>query len=157
MTWKYDVTQLPTDPKTQARFLIGDTNQNDQQLQDEEIDFALQVRSSIWGAAAICCGSIAANASRRADTSTGELRTHYSEIARAYFARSAMYEAKSAELGGALPFVGGISVDDKMQAEMDPDRVPPDFNRGLTDNNNYPISPAGNEPSVAVDTPPNVV
>ena len=156
MTWTYNVTSLLTNPTFQARFLIGDTNQNDQQLADEEISFALSLRSSIWGAAAICCVSIAANASRRADTSTGELRTHYSEVARAYAARGAAYEAKSAELGGALPFAGGITISGKILAECDLDRVPPNFNVGMTDNNSYPVAPAGNEPSVPV-VGPNVV
>jgi hypothetical protein len=156
MTWTYAPAQLLTDTTMQVRFLIGDTNVNDQQLADEEINFALTLRSSIWGACAICCDSISSNTSRKADTSTGELRTHYSEIARAYYARAQMYETKSAELGGALPVVGGISIMEKVMAECDPDRMPPVFNRGLMDNNNYPIQPAGNEPSVPTSEP-NVV
>ena len=132
----------------QARFLIGDTNANDQQLQDEEIQFTLTIRASIWGAAATCCESISANLSRKADTTTGELRTLYSSLSRAYHARAMAYESKSVELGGALPFAGGISIAQKILAETDPDRVSPDFSRGLQDNLNYPIGPAGNEPSV---------
>ncbi len=156
MTWTYNVSTLLTNTTYQVRFLTGDTSANDPQLQDEEIVFTLNLRSSVWGAAAMCCGSIAANASRRADTSTGELRTHYSEVARAYFARSAMYETKSAEMGGALPFCGGITISGKALAEADLDRVPPNFNVGMTDNVNYPVAPAGNETSVGTDTP-NVV
>ncbi len=156
MTWTYTVTDLLTNTKDQVRFLTGDTSANDPQLQDEEIVFTLNLRSSVWGAAAMCCGSIAANASRRADTSTGELRTHYSEVSRAYFARSAMYETKSAEMGGASPFAGGISVAQKIIAETDPDRVQPSFATGMQDNTNYPVAPAGNETSVGTDTP-NVV
>ena len=151
MAWNYNITQLLTNTTFQARFLIGDTNSNDQQLQDEEIQFALTVRSSIWGAAATCCESISANLSRKADTTTGELRTLYSSLSRAYHARAQAYEGKSAEMGGALPFAGGISIAQKILAETDPDRVQPDFSRGLTDNNNYPVSPAGNEPSVPTD------
>ena len=157
MAWNYNITELLTKPVFQARFLIGDTNENDHQLEDEEIEFALTVRASIWGAAATCCESISANLSRKADTTTGELRTLYSSLSRAYHARAGAYEQKSSEMGGALPFAGGISVAQKILAETDPDRVQPAFNRNLTDNNNYPLAPAGNEPSVLTDGTPNVV
>ena len=157
MAWNYDVTRLLSNTVFQVRFLIGDTNDNDHQLEDEEIQFSLNVRASIWGAAATCCESISANLSRRADTTTGELRTMYSNLSRAYHARAAAYETKSVEMGGALPFVGGISIAQKILAETDLDRVQPAFNTGMTDNNNYPLAPAGNEPSVPVEGPPNVV
>lgn len=71
MSCTYTVADLMTSTKDQVRFLIGDTNSNDQQLQDEEIDFTLTIRSSIWGAPAVCCESIASSASREADTTTG--------------------------------------------------------------------------------------
>lgn len=153
MAWNYDVTKLLIQQIPQVRFLIGDTNANDQQLQDEEIQFSLNIRSSVWGAAATCCESISANLSRKADTTTGELRTLYSSLSRAYHARAGSYEQKASELGGGMPFAGGISVLQKQMAELDPDRVDPIFNRGLTDNLNYPIGPVGNEPSVPT---PNV-
>lgn len=148
MSWNYDVESLDTNSKDQVRFLIGDTNTNDQQLQDEEIEFTISIRSSIWGAAASCCAALAASMSRLADTTTGELRTLYSSRARAYNARAGYYEQKSSELGGGLPLVGGISIADKLAAEIDPDRVPPQFNIGMTDNFNQPVAPAGNESGV---------
>ncbi len=156
MSWTYNVSEIMTMPVFQARFLIGDTNANDQQLQDEEIAFSLTLRSSIWGAAAMCCESISANLSRKADTTTGELRTLYSGLSRAYHSRAMAYEGKSAEMGGALPFAGGITISGKILAETDLDRVPPNFNVGMTDNDNYPIQPAGNEPSVPTSGPNTV-
>ena len=156
MTWSYTTTDLLTNTKEQVRFLTGDTNANDQQLQDEEIQFSLTIRSSIWGAAATCCEAISANLSRKADTTTGELRTMYSNLSRAYHARSMAYEQKSAELGGGIPFAGGITISGKILAETDLDRVPPNFNVGMTDNLNYPIQPAGNEPSIPTSGPNTV-
>jgi hypothetical protein len=156
MTWSYSTTDLLTSPKDQVRFLVGDTNANDEQLQNEEILFSLNVRASIWGAAATCCESISASLSRRADTTTGELRTMYSNLSRAYHARAMAYETKSVEMGGALPFVGGISIAQKILAETDLDRVQPVFNVGQNDNLNYPVQPAGNEPSIPTSGP-NVV
>ena len=152
MTWSYSLADLATSAKDQVRFLVGDTDTNDQQLADEELNFALSIRGSVFGAAAEACLSLSSKLSRKADTTTGELRTLYSSQARAYAARAGAYENKSAEMGGSLPFAGGISVQGKENAVLDGDRVAPDFNRSMTDNTNYPISPAGNE----VDTPPDV-
>lgn len=148
MAWNYDPTKLQTSVKDQARFLIGDTVSTDPQLEDEEINFALRVRGSIWGAAALGCAAIASNLSRRADTTTGELRTLYSSQARAYAARAAMYENQAASRSGSLPYAGGISVQDKISNQGNPDRVAPNFNVGMTDNMNQPIAPAGNESSI---------
>ena len=149
MTWNYNVTELAATPLFQARFLIGDTLSNDQQLQDEEINFSLTVRGSIWGAAAMGCASIASQLSRKADTVTGELHTLYSAQSKAYYARSQMYEGMAAARGGSLPILGGISVTEKINQELNPDRVWPNFNIGMQDNLNYPLPPAGNETPTA--------
>jgi hypothetical protein len=156
MTWSYTVSDLTTSSKDQVRFLIGDTIANDPQLQDEEINFALTIRGSVYGTAAQCCLSISAQLSRKADTTTGELRTLYSSQAKAYQARAAAYEVKSSELGGALPLVGGISYTDKENAVLDQDRVAPEFVRNITDNTNQPIAPAGNETDTSTNGP-NVI
>lgn len=148
MTWTYNVALLQSKPLFQARFLIGDTIENDPQLQDEEIDFTIATRGSIWGAAAMACRSIATLKSRLSDTVTGELRTMYSSQAKAYNARAAQYEDMAAIRSGALPIVGGVSITEKVNQETDPDRVSPNFNNQMQDNLNYPLPPAGNEPSV---------
>lgn len=157
MSWSYSVTDLATSQKDQVRFLIGDTDSQDPQFQDEELNFALLIRGSVFGAAAEACLSLSSKLSRKADTTTGELRTLYSSQARAYAARAGAYEVKSAEIGGSLPFVGGISVTGKENAVADPDRVSPEFNREFTDNQNYPISPAGNQTDTPPDVPPGTV
>ena len=145
MSWTYNAAEIAGSQVFQVRFLLGDTNQNDQQLQDEEITFAISTRGSIFGAAAMGALSIASSFSRKADTTTGELRTLYSSQARAYAARAETYEQQATERSGGLPYCGGISIADKRNREADEDRVPPNFNRGLTDNNNQPVSPVGNE------------
>ena len=104
--------------------------------------------SLVWGAAAQACFSLASQFSRKADTVTGELHTLYSGMAKAYTGRNGYFETMAAARGGSLPSVGGISIAAKVAAEIDPDRVAPNFNVGMTDNTNYPVSPAGNEPSV---------
>jgi hypothetical protein len=148
VTWTYNPAMIQTTPLFQARFLIGDTIENDQQLADEEINFAMNVRSSIWGAAATCCFTLSAKLSRKADTVTGELHTLFSAQAKAYAARAAQYEDKSTIFGGGVPIVGGISVTEKVNQIENSDRVVPNFNLGMTDNFNQPLPPAGNENSL---------
>lgn len=144
MTWTYDVAGLSSNSKDQMRLLVGDTLSDDPQLQDEEIQFLLTTRSSIYGAAAQCCRSIASQYSRKADAVQGELHTLYSAQAKAYSARAAEYENRSVAAGGALPYAGGISIADKQAQEQNADRVPPQFALGMEDNY-LPIGPAGNE------------
>lgn len=144
MTWSYDVADLATSKKDQVRILIGDTNVKDPQLQDEEINLFISFRSSVYGAAAMGCLAIAAMYSRQVDTVQGELRTLYSTRARAYTLKAQNYETESTKRGGALPYAGGISVQDKQRQETNTDRVKPQYNIGMEDNF-LPVGPVGNE------------
>lgn len=144
MTWTYTLSSLQTSTLFQTRFLIGDTIQADPQLQDEEVNFALATRGSIWAAAATCCLSISSQLSRKADTQQGDLRNLLSARAKAYALRAQEYEAKAVALSGAMPYAGGISIQDKNNQVLDPDRVPPNFNIGM-DDDYLPVSPVGNE------------
>lgn len=144
MTWTYDPAQLATSPTYQVRFLIGDTESDDPQLQDEEIAFSLTQFSSSYRAAAQCCRTISSNLSRKADTTTVELRTSYSQLAKNYAARAAEYDNLATTQNAGLPFAGGVSVSDKRAQEGNPDRVRPQFNIGMEDNW-LPDGIAGNE------------
>lgn len=147
MTWTYNVANLNVTPvtpsvvKDQVRFLIGDTREGAQQLQDEEVLFAIGQRASIYGAAATCCMNLAAGFARDADSAQGPLHTALSQKSRSYAAMAARYENRASVSPG---YAGGISVTDKVQQEQNPDRVPPNFNIGMTDNF-LPVGPAGNE------------
>ena len=148
MTWTYSVADLASSPKDQVRRMIGDVISSDQQIADEEINFAITQRSSVYGAAADCCRYIAAQYSRKADLVTqgagGSLKTNYSQQSRAYAAMAATFESKSAMFGGAVPYAGGISVSDKQKNEQDTDRVAPQFNIGEFDNT-LPVGSVGQE------------
>ena len=134
MTWTYSLATLATSKMMQVRRLIGDVISNDQQIADEEINFALTVRASIYGAAADACTYIAGQYSRKADTVNGILKTNYSEQAKAYAARAARLEALAQSRGGALPYCGGISIADKQLRSQDSDRRAPQFQIGMEDN-----------------------
>ena len=65
MAWSYDERNLNTTDAlgrlNATRFLIGDTNEDDQQVQDEEVAFALaQANNNTYFAGAFLCRTIAA-------------------------------------------------------------------------------------------------
>jgi len=93
MTWSYN-TSLATD-KDKVRFYIGDTDTNDQLLQDEEINFLLAEMSNVLLAAAHAAKAIAAKFSRQADKAVGDLRISLSQKARAYMSLAADLEKRA--------------------------------------------------------------
>lgn len=144
MSWTYNASQLATSAMMQVRYLVGDIVASDQQVQDEEINFALTQRPNIYGAAAVVCRSLASKLSREADTVDRDLRTTFSSRARSYAARANDYEVKASVRSGAMPYAGGISISDKVLNEQDPDRVQPQFTINM-DDNYLPVAPAPNE------------
>lgn len=142
-TWSYDPNSVSTVPLYQVRRLIGDTLYNDQQLQDGEIEWAITTYGNIWQAAAECCRNIAAQFSRQVDTVQGEMKTNYSNRAKAYLVMAYQLDQKGLTLGGSVTgFAGGISITDKTNRVADPDRVPPQFSIGMFDDL-LPVAPAG--------------
>ncbi len=144
MTWTYNLAAINTAQLPQVRFLIGDTILTDQLLQDEEINYAIATRGNVYGAAADCCRSIGSTFSRQVDSAVGDLRASFSQKAKAYLQRALNLEGQFAVNGGAVPFGGGLTITDKMAAEADADRVPPQFAIGMEDNF-LPIPDSGNE------------
>ena len=145
MTWTYNLATLLTTPKDQVRLMIGDAVATSPLIQDEEIAFYLTQDPSIWRVASRCCRAIAAGMAREGDTVQSDLKQVLSVRARAYNSLAAQYANDAVGRGGGLPYAGGISVFDKIQQELNPDRVSPQFNLGMTDNVQLPVGPVGNE------------
>lgn len=147
--WTYDPTTLSDSNVYQVRRLIGDVIPDDQQLDDNEIALAITLwPGNIWMQASECCRWIAAQYSRKVDsTAPGALTTHFSSQASAYSRRADEYERKGMlrSPGAAQIYAGGISVSDKQTQELDTDRVSPQFNIGMSDNLLIPTGPVGNE------------
>lgn len=133
MTWTYNPASIADTPLYQVRFLIGDTLPKDPQLSDEELGFALSLRSSIYGAAAESCRALAAQMSRQADSTQGSLHTLYSSRARAYAMRAAEFEVKAMARSAALPYSGQTSRSDYRLADGDEDRIAGQFFIGMDD------------------------
>lgn len=150
MTWTYDPGALATSATYQVRFLIGDVLSSDPQVQDEEISFAIGQRSTIYGAAAECCRSLAAKFARSVDMQAGQSASKFSQLSSGYTAKANEFEAKAAMGGAGLPYAGGISITDKQRQENDTDRVPPQFKIGM-DETLLPIAPVSGETNITPD------
>ena len=134
MAWSYS-----GDPSSSARsairFLVGDTDIDDQVVSDEEIDWvnletsgSITSTTALYRAAARVTLSIAAKWSRQADQTTGDFSVKLSQKAEA--ARTLAEDLNrlaSADLGVPVPFAGGISESDKDNRRDDLDRVEPWF------------------------------
>lgn len=131
MSWSYSGDPSSSD-SDQVRFIIGDTNTDDQLVSDEEIAWSL-TQGSIYNAAAICARSIAASFSRFADKSVDDLKISYSQKSAQYSKLADNLESKDAHKSLGV-YAGGISVADKQSNEENTDRVSPSFTRGITDN-----------------------
>lgn len=131
--------------KDGVRFLVGDTNNKDQQCSDGEVLFAIAQTSSLYSASAMVCRAIASKYAREVDSVQNELRTMWSSRQKAYSDLAKQLDVKASGSTFAAPYAGGISIADKRAQELNTDRVPPQFNLGMEDNY-LPVGPAGNEP-----------
>lgn len=131
MAWTYS-GDPSTSTKDAVRFLIGDTNAADPQLQDEEITYLLNLYGgNIYTAAIVAARSLASKYSREPDVKIGDYSTSNSQKAKAYLALANELEQTQNKglLGRVKPYAGGISIADKQQDEQNTDRVLPAFTR----------------------------
>lgn len=126
MTWTYG-----GDPSSNARdairFLVGDTDTNDQLINDEEIAWVNnQVTGSdtattgLYDAAYRVCLTIASKFSRLADQSVGDLKVSMSQKAKAYRLQAEEIKSLADKEGNVpTPYAGGITTADKATDEDD--------------------------------------
>lgn len=135
MAWTYDHTNLGTATTAEqldsVRFLVGDTDTNDQQVQDEEIAFALEQTGNIYYAASWVARGIAARYARLVDTDLdGQLAESYSQLQTHYSNLSDRLEYQGKTTSGGLGFAaGGLSRARVKTVEATPDRVKPRIRR----------------------------
>lgn len=132
MTWTYSGNPSSTN-RDAIRFLIGDTDNTDQLVTDEEIAYALAQEGSAYIAAARICRSVASKFARYMDQSVGDLSISYSQRYTQFTALADRLESDgSSRLG--VPFAGGISVAAKEAVTDDSDRIQPAIKIGVQDN-----------------------
>lgn len=128
MAWTYD--PVVGTSKDKIRLLIGDTDEDNPILQDEEIDLFVTLASgSVNRAAAHAARGIASRLSQKANKSVGDLRIFYSDRTTSYLDLACKLDAQ-ADRAPTSPYAGGISWADKQTAREDTDRVDPAFRRG---------------------------
>lgn len=130
MAFTYSTTP-ETSARSYIRLLLGDTSSGNPMLQDEEIDAFLSLEGGRDIAAAHAADAIGASFARQVDKTIGKLKISIAKASGHYFdlADRLRFKANSR----AAPYAGGISQDDKRDAERDTDRVKPAFSLGFTD------------------------
>jgi hypothetical protein len=136
MAWSYEETDLRTTTASgrlnTVRLLLGDTDSNDQQVQNEEIAFALaQNNNNVYYAGAWCARIVAAKYSRKVTTSIDNaISADYSDLATQYqkLAESLEYQGKKS---GAVVGIkaGGITKSGIDAVRANTNRITPSFRR----------------------------
>lgn len=132
MAWTY--TPENSDTLSRVRFLIGDTDSTDQQLQDEEIQMLLGLGGGVQVTAQKAALALAAKYARLTDKWVGDLKILASQRARRYqeLATTLKTEAAASSLY-AVPTAGGIYVADKETQEQNDALVHGSFKRDMHD------------------------
>lgn len=135
MSYTYDPTGLDTTTASGrlnvVRLLVGDNNETDQQLQDEEVVFALaQNNNNVYFTAAFCARLLASKYARMVNTQLdGALEAEYSDRIKQYTLLAIQMTDMAKRMSGKNLGVagGGISKIAIGIAEANPDRPTPAF------------------------------
>jgi hypothetical protein len=131
MTWSYSGIPSST-PLDQVRYLIGDTDVTDQQVRDEEIEWALTQFSNIYHVASLVLRSLQSRYARMVDCTVGSISMSHGKKAEALKSKADEMDrlAKLNISVGIRAFVGGISYDARETLREDEDGIPPRFTNG---------------------------
>lgn len=149
--FSYDPAQLDVNEVYAVRCEIQDTDPLDPQLQDEEVAYAISQERNYWCAAARCSEMIARKILRKADVRLGTaMMVTYTKMADQWFAMAKELRAKS--LGTVAPYVGGMTIADKITIGQDSSLLAPLFTKTMMQNpyaggystDSLPPEPSGN-------------
>jgi orotate phosphoribosyltransferase-like protein len=136
MAWSYDVTDLDTSTASgrlnTVRLLIGDTDTLDQQVQNEEITFALsESGDNVYYAAAWAARAISSKYSRRVTTQLdGALSANYSDLAKQYKSLADDLEYQGKTSGAVIGVLaGGITKSQIQAVRANTNRIEGSFRR----------------------------
>jgi hypothetical protein len=154
MSWTYLSTPFAGDPyasppviptaqnnRDSVRFLIGDIDPTDPQLQDSEVDGLLNANCptgsllpNTYLAACQACLSLAARYTRKASMSVGDLSIQYGAVSNNYRSLEKTIRAQAQRHLVVTPYAGGISIADMEIDQDNQDIVQPWVTVGFTDN-----------------------
>lgn len=136
MSWSYDATDLDTTTSSgqlnTVRFLVGDTETLDQQVQDEEVTFALSENgSNVYLSAAWVARAIASKYARRVTTQLdGALQANYSDLSKQYMQLADQLEYQGKTNGAAVGILaGGITKSGIEAVRANTNRIEGSFRR----------------------------
>lgn len=136
MAWSYDASDLDTTTASgrlnTVRLLLGDTDTLDQQVQNEEITFALsQTNDNVYFAAAWLARTVASQYARKVNVSLdGSLSADYSDLAKQYTSLAETLEYQGKKTGAIIGVVaGGLTKSDINAVRANTDRVESSFRR----------------------------
>ncbi len=135
MSWSYDATDLNNGTASgrlnSVRYLVGDTNPTSEQVQDEEINFALvQTNDNIYNAGSFVASTIASKYSRLVDTKLdGSLESDYSTLAKSYRVLAGDLKSLGQKYGSSSlgVFFGGTLISGVDTVRGNSNRVPSSF------------------------------
>lgn len=143
MAWSYDASAIDTSTAAgrinAVRLLVGDTDTNDQQVQNEEITFALsETQDNVYSAAAWVANTIASQYARKVDIDLdGQLSAKYSQLHKHYKSLSVALDQQGRKYSGTSLGVrsGGVLISAIDAIRSNTNRVTPTFR---TDRFRYP-------------------
>lgn len=132
MAWTYSGD--PTSSQRDAtRFIIGDTDESDQLLQDAEIDYMILTHGTARLVASECCLAIAAKFARLMSRSIGGLSADFSAKHRQYLDMAAKL-MENEDAYPVSPFLSGWNSAAKEAVELQQDRETTFARKGDMDN-----------------------
>jgi len=123
MAWTYS-GDPSTSERDQVRFLVGDTDTNDQLLTDEEISYLLTTKKNVVKAAIEACNRLIAKFSRDVDYSIGPEKVSAGDRVKQFKSLKEELVRDSIE-SNAAPFWGGSELLEEQE---------PLFDLGMHDN-----------------------
>ena len=135
MAWTYGADPANSN-RDAVRLHIGDTDTNDQQLQDSEIEYYLGIFGTtgdgrVVPASIRCCEALAAKYARQVSTTNQGLSVGAQERYNHYVALADQLRLQEVTL--AEVFLGGNTFTEQETMDDNNDLIPPIFRRGLDD------------------------
>jgi hypothetical protein len=136
MAWSYDPTDLNTTTAAGrlnvVRLLVGDTNTEDQQVENEEVTFSLAENGdNVYYSGAWIARAIGSKYSRKVNTElSGALKADYSDLAKQYKALADTLEYQGKTSGASIGVLaGGITKSGIEAVRANTNRIEGSFRR----------------------------
>lgn len=131
MTWTYSCDPCSSE-KDEVRFLVGDTDTNQQLIKDEEIAYLLKKYGSPLSAAVNAARSISASVSKQVTEKTGDIAVSLGDLAEQYRKLANELQNQLSETATGI-CVTGVSHSEIDSRNSNEDRVSEQFQVGMDD------------------------